>query len=93
MYEHNLELMGGKAAVYAVRFNQWLAGLWHGRPLAYTVAVLAVAIALVCFWMPRLMSGPLPSEPDQGREGVTTCLQWVYSVCKDFPTESRLNWL
>ena len=68
MYEHNLELMGGKFAVYADQFNQWFAGLWHGRPLAYTVAVLAVAIALVCFWVARLVSVPLPSEPDQERE-------------------------
>jgi hypothetical protein len=68
MYKHNLELMGGKFAVYADQFNQWFAGLWHGRPLAYTVAVLAVAIALVCFWVARLMSVPLPNESDQERE-------------------------
>jgi hypothetical protein len=68
MYKHNLELMGGKFAIYADQFNQWFAGLWHGRPLAYTVAVLAVAIALVCFWVARLMSVPLPSESDQERE-------------------------
>ena len=47
VYEYNIERIGGKAAVYAARFNRWLAGLWHGRPLAYTVAVLAVAIALL----------------------------------------------
>jgi hypothetical protein len=68
MYKHNLELMGGKFAVYADQFNQWFAGLWHGRPLAYMVAVLAVAIALVCFWVGRLMSVPLASESDQERE-------------------------
>lgn len=27
MYEHNLELMGGKFAVYANQFNHWFAGL------------------------------------------------------------------
>jgi hypothetical protein len=64
MYEHNLELMGGKFAVYVARFNQWFAGLWHGRPLAYTVAVLAVAIASVCFWVGRLMSVPSPRKAD-----------------------------
>jgi len=68
MYKHNLELMGGKFSVYADQFNQWFAGLWHGRPLAYTVAVLAVAIALVCFWVARLMSVPLPGASDQERE-------------------------
>lgn len=69
MYEHNLELMGGKFAVFSDQFTQWFANLWHGRPLAYTVAVLAVAIALLCFWVARLVSVPLPSETDQRREG------------------------
>src|SRR2546422_8335217 len=69
IYEHNLELMGGKFAVYVARFNQWFADLWHGRPLAYTVAVLAVAIASVCIWVARLMSVPSPSKPDHDRKG------------------------
>ena len=69
MYEHNLELMGGKFAVYVARFNQWFADLWHGRPLAYTVAVLAVAIASVCIGVARLMSVPSPSKPDHDRKG------------------------
>ncbi len=68
MYQHNLELMGGKFAVYADQFNQWFAGLWHGKPLAYTVAVLVVAIAMVCFWVAHLVSVPLPSEPEQERD-------------------------
>jgi hypothetical protein len=54
VYEYNIERIGGKAAVYAARFNQWLAGLWHGKQLAFTVAALAVALALVCFWVARL---------------------------------------
>ena len=58
MYEHNLQLMGGKAAVYMAQFDQWFSGLWHGRSLAYTIAVLAVAIAVACFWVAWLMSPP-----------------------------------
>ena len=68
MYEHNVALMGGKFAVYADQFNQWFDGLWHGRPLACTVAVLAVTISLVCFWVAWIASGPLPSQPDERRE-------------------------
>jgi hypothetical protein len=68
MYEHNLQLMGGKFAVYVERVNQWFASLWHGRPLAYTIAVLAVAIALACFWVAHLMAVPVRSEADPGRE-------------------------
>ena len=62
MYQHNLELMGGKFAVFAAEFDQWFASLWHGRPLALTVAVLAIAIALVFFWIGHLMSAPEPNE-------------------------------
>jgi len=68
MYRHNLELMGGKFAVLSDQFNEWFAGLWHGRSLAYTVAVLAVAIALMCFWVGHVMSKPLPSESDRERD-------------------------
>jgi hypothetical protein len=69
VYEYNIERIGGMAAVYAARLNRWLAGLWHGRPLAYTVAVLAVAIALLCFGVARMVFVRLPSESDGRREG------------------------
>ena len=48
VYEYNIERIGGKSAVYAARFNQWLGSLWHGRTLAYTVAAIAVAVAVIC---------------------------------------------
>lgn len=68
MYQHNVAVMGGKFAVYADQFDRWFDGLWHGRPLAYTVVVLAVAISLVCFWVAWMASGALPREPDERRE-------------------------
>jgi hypothetical protein len=49
--EFQIERIGGKAMVYVVRFNEWFAGFWHGRPLAFTIAVLALLAALFCFWM------------------------------------------
>ena len=61
VYEYNVERIGGMAAVYAARFNRWLAALWHGRPLAYTIAALAVAIGLVCFWLAHMVYVRLPS--------------------------------
>lgn len=60
MYQHTLELMGGKAAVYADRFDRWFASLWQGQTLAYTLAVLTIAIALACFWVAHLLSTPPP---------------------------------
>jgi hypothetical protein len=65
VYEYNIERVGGMAAVYAARFNRWLAGLWHGRPLAYTIAVLSIAIALLCFMVARMIFVRLPSTQDK----------------------------
>jgi len=48
-YLRELELYGGKANVLFVEFQQWFSGLWHGRPLAGTVAVLSVLLAFA-FW-------------------------------------------
>jgi hypothetical protein len=69
MYQHNLELMGGKGAVYAAWFNEWLANLWHGRQLAYTIAVIGGVIAAACFLLGLLISSPLPDEPDDRHDG------------------------
>ena len=62
MYQHNIELMGGKLAVYTDEFSRWFAGLWHGRTLAYTAGVLAVATATVCFVLALALSMPSPPE-------------------------------
>jgi hypothetical protein len=59
-YLRNMELYGGKANVLAAEFRIWFSGLWHGRSLAFTVAVLAVLLALAC----RLVATPLPSAAD-----------------------------
>ena len=40
-YLRDLELYGGTANVLAVQFQTWFDGLWHGRRLAYTVAVVS----------------------------------------------------
>jgi hypothetical protein len=65
MYQHNLELMGGKLGVLMADVNEWFAGLWHGRRLAYTVVVLAIATAAGCFWVAHLMSNG--TEPPHKR--------------------------
>src|SRR5271169_6435154 len=38
-YIHDLELIGGKSAVFADEISRWFIGLWHGQSLAFTVAV------------------------------------------------------
>jgi len=58
MYEHDLELYGGKAAVLANEFRNWFTGLWHGRALAFTVACIAIFISFVIFFV----GAHLPSD-------------------------------
>ena len=64
-YGYDLERIGGKAAVLAVEFNQWFESLWHGKPLAFTVAFLSIAVALGCFGIAHVLSDDLPPD-DQG---------------------------
>lgn len=68
MYEHNIQLMGGKFALYSVRFVEWFGSLWHGRSLAWTIGVLAIVIAGACFLIDRLLSVPLPREPERRQD-------------------------
>jgi hypothetical protein len=60
-YLRELEVYGGKANVLATEFRHWFDGLWHGRSLAFTVAVISVVLALVY----RFFATPLP--PADGR--------------------------
>ena len=48
-YQRELERFGGKANVLAAELNQWFAGLWRGRNLAFTVAFLSVLVALALY--------------------------------------------
>src|SRR5215472_11876844 len=67
-YEHNLEIMGGKFAMLSADFNRWFMSLWHGRSLAYTIAVVAVVIAAGCFLLAQLTVPPTPVEPEAERK-------------------------
>ena len=44
-FAYELERMGGKAALAANDLNKWFDGLWQGKSLAYTVAVITIIIA------------------------------------------------
>jgi hypothetical protein len=46
-YVHDLTVMGGKSNVMTAEFIEWFDGLWHGRNLAGTIAVLTVAVTLI----------------------------------------------
>ena len=65
MYRHDLEHFGGKAAVFADDLNRWFSGLWKGKKLARTVAVLAIVLALGFFRAGWLHSGKRPVGKDR----------------------------
>jgi hypothetical protein len=54
-YDYQVERMGGQVQLMMVQFNHWLGSLFHGTTLAYTLAVISVAVALVCFWLADLI--------------------------------------
>lgn len=66
-YVHDLELYGGKAAVVVDDIDRWIASLWHGRRLAYTLAVFAIGLGLGCFFVAERMLDH--SSSDQGQDG------------------------
>src|ERR1700693_1976883 len=59
-YLHDLEVYGGKANVLAAEFSEWFDGLWHGKQLAFTVAVITV-IAACAF---KFFATPLPPDSE-----------------------------
>lgn len=59
-YLRAMETYGGKSNLLASDLRHWFVGLWHGRTLAFTIAVLTVVV-LVAY---RLAVMPLPPEDD-----------------------------
>jgi hypothetical protein len=60
-YIHDLQVYGGAANVLATEFREWVAGLWYGKNLAYTLAVLTlITVALY-----RFFSFPMLKEPEE----------------------------
>jgi hypothetical protein len=66
-YLHDLEVYGGKAGVLSAQFREWFDSLWHGKQLAYTVAVLTVISAGVY----KFFATPLPEDPEAPGAGGT----------------------
>ena len=60
-----IERVGGKAAVWAVGFNEWLAAQFKGRRLALTLVILSALVALALFHVAGLM------DEDVGPPGPT----------------------
>lgn len=63
-YRRDEELYGGKAAVLEDELNRWFASLWQGKRLAYTLASLSAAAALVCFLAAHYLFGRRSEDQD-----------------------------
>lgn len=50
-YTRQLELYGGTANVLAAEFMNWFKSLWHGKSLAYTVAVITIILSCGLFFV------------------------------------------
>jgi len=59
-----LERIGGKATARTVAFDDWLASLWHGERLGWTLAVLSLVVGGACLHVAGLMD-----EAVEGDEG------------------------
>jgi hypothetical protein len=72
-YVRELELYGGKLNLLAVEFRQWLASLWRGTALAYTIAVLTLILASLLWFIASRMTSPrepqaeTPQAPSDAR--------------------------
>ena len=56
VYEHNLELYGGKPLVLANDLIRWFNGLWYGRSLAVTIAWISILTAGTIFFFNNYVS-------------------------------------
>jgi hypothetical protein len=63
-YVHELELYGGKINILAVELQQWLASLWRGKALAYTIAVLTLMLASLLWFIGSRAASPLEPQAE-----------------------------
>lgn len=66
-YLREMRVIGGQGNVLAAEFNDWFAGLWHGRELGGTVAVLTVGAVLV-FRFVATHPGPVDPGPEAPKD-------------------------
>jgi hypothetical protein len=54
--QHDAENISGKFGTISTQFGDWFFSLWHGKQLGITIAVLAIAIAAVCYFFAYVLS-------------------------------------
>ncbi len=64
-FKRELAMYGGKANVVSVEFMDWFGGLWQGRNLAGTVAVMTVVATLGFRFVATPPAGPVDRPASQ----------------------------
>jgi hypothetical protein len=64
VYRRNLEYVGGKSAIVLDDFSRWFFGLWHGKALSFTVAVISIFISILFFFVANRLPFILKSDDD-----------------------------
>jgi len=64
-YVRDLEIYGGKINVIAVEFRQSFSKLWRGKNLAYTIALLTVLVASLCWYIGFRAASELDTHAEQ----------------------------
>jgi hypothetical protein len=62
MFLRDLELYGGKANVLAYQLRSWFVGLWHGKPLAFTIACITIVVSYGFFYAAGHLRSRLKSD-------------------------------
>jgi hypothetical protein len=70
MYIHELQVYGGNWNVMAAEFQQWFASLWYGKSLAYTVACIALFLAIVIWYIGSFQAGDTSSAPEDDNKNM-----------------------
>jgi hypothetical protein len=66
-YLREMRMLGGQGNVLAAEFQDWFAGLWHGRALAGTMAVLTVGTVLVFRFVASHPGAPAPEQAEDDK--------------------------
>ena len=67
-YLREMRMLGGQGNVLAAEFNDWFAGLWHGRELAATIAVLTIVTVLIFRFIASHPGGPAAEQAEDDVE-------------------------
>lgn len=66
---YEMEMVGGKANIFASEAREWFGGLWHGKGLAHTLAFLSVGGSAACFFVAHRLGFPPRRARPAARKG------------------------